>query len=699
MLSAMKDLNDKRPPNRLADETSPYLLQHAHNPVDWYPWGEEALNRAHEEGKPIFLSIGYSACHWCHVMERESFESEEVAELLKRHFISIKVDREERPDLDEIYMTAVQMLTGSGGWPMTVFLTPDRKPFFGGTYFPPENRYGRVGFKTLLERIAQLWSEKHDDILKSADEITRSIGSHAAAQTPGSDELQARVIDRAVGQLEQSFDPQWGGFGEAPKFPPTAALHLLMRQYARTGGEPLVTMLRHTLDYMARGGLYDQVGGGFHRYSVDEKWLVPHFEKMLYDNALLATAYTEAWQLTHDSFYRDVAVETLDYVLRDMSDEHGAFYSSEDADSEGEEGKFYVWTPETLKDVLGEEEGALACDFWGVTPGGNFEGASILHVPTPAPEFAERKGLSQEDVAAKLTGWKLRLLEARSKRVRPGLDDKVITAWNGLMISAFARAGRAFQRTLYIEAARRAAQFLLSELVLDNTLYRTWRAGRARHPAYLDDHAFLVQGLIDLYEAEGDPDVLDAAEEWAERMLDEFRDAEGGGCYYTSARLHRDVLVRSKPTFDGAEPSGNSVAAHGLLRLAALTTRDDLFRAGDAILRAHAGHMEKMPRGLLNMLAALDFRLGPIQEMVVAGDPSAPNWSTLNQALAETYLPNAVTAYAFPGADYTGHALLSGKRPVEERAAVYVCEDRTCHAPVTAPEALRKALAQRGRGV
>ena len=688
----MNTTEHPRPTNHLANETSPYLLQHVHNPVDWYPWTEEALKKARKEDKPIFLSIGYSACHWCHVMERESFENPEVAEILNRHFVSIKVDREERPDLDEIYMTAVQLLTGSGGWPMSVFLTPELQPFYGGTYFPPENRYGRVGFITLLERVAELWDRKRSDLMQSAGEITRAIAGHAAAQPAAQGPLRRELIEQAANRLEQAFDADGGGFGEAPKFPPVAALQLLMRRHAHTSSDSALTMVRHTLNRMAQGGVYDQVGGGFHRYSVDAQWLVPHFEKMLYDNAQLAEVYTAAWQLTREDTYRTVAIETLDYVLRDMTHERGAFFSSEDADSEGKEGLFYVWTPDELRTVLGEPDADLAMAFWGVTDAGNFEGANILHVPIPLKTFAKEHDLAPDMLDERIRRWKARLLEARASRTRPGRDDKVITAWNGLMISAFAKGGRAFGRTLYVEAARRAARFILSEMVRDDVLYRTWRDGTARRPAYLDDYAFFIQGMLDLYESEGAAEWLDEAGRWADRMLAEFKDEKGGGLFYTSARLHRDVLVRSKSAHDGSEPSANAVAAHALLRLSALTGREDPGEEGERLLNAHAGHMERMPSGMLNMLAAYDYFSGPRREIVLAGDPGDPQWNALRRVVAESYLPNAVLAYSFPGEDRSNQVLLQGKEPVDGRAAVYVCRNQTCQAPVCEPDALKREL-------
>jgi len=562
--------------NRLAGETSPYLLQHAHNRVDWYPWGEEALSRARQENKPVFLSIGYSACHWCHVMERESFEDPEVAAVLNANFISIKVDREERPDLDEIYMTAVQLMTGSGGWPLNVFLTPDLKPFYGGTYFPPDDRYGRPGFGKLLEHISETWGKDSEGLQRSAEELTRAIRDTVGRDTVPAGTVDTTILARAAQELERAFDSQWGGFGQAPKFPPSGAIGVLLRQHAHTGDEKLLEIATTTLDRMAHGGMYDQLGGGFHRYATDRRWLVPHFEKMLYDNALLARVYLEAWQVTGKDLYRRVATEILDYVLQDMTDRRGGFHSSEDADSEGEEGKFFVWRPDEIKRFLGEQDGALFCEYYGVTGEGNFEGFSILHVSQEPSEFARERGISLKQLENQLTPLRDKLREAREARVRPGKDDKVIAAWNGMMISALARGYQILGEERFLKAAERAANFVSTEMVRDGALLRTYRGkggggdrGISKLPAYLDDYAEMASALIDLYEATFDLQWLEAADQLAGRMVTDFWDEENGGFFYTSAS-HKNLLAQTKPLYDGAVPSGNSTATLVLLRLSEL---------------------------------------------------------------------------------------------------------------------------------
>ena len=554
--------------NRLAKETSPYLLQHAHNPVDWYPWGEEALRRAREENKPIFLSIGYAACHWCHVMERESFEDPATAKILNKHFISIKVDRQQRPDVDEIYMTAVQMMTGRGGWPLSVFLTPDLKPFFGGTYFPPEDLHGMPGFKTVLHRVAEVWREQPDDVVDNAQRMVEALRANVAPEPSRTGVPDASVLFAAAGELREQFDTQWGGFGGAPKFPPSGAIALLLRQYARSGDAMLLYMVTVTLDRMAQGGMYDQLGGGFHRYSVDAMWLVPHFEKMLYDNALLTRVYLEAWQATGREPYREVAAGILDYVIRDMTDARGGFHSAEDADSEGEEGKFYVWQPGEIKAVLGEEDGELFCRYYGVSEEGNFEGHNILTAPRDPASRLGATTLTTEQWRDRLARSRERLLTHRNERVRPGKDDNVLAAWNGMMISALARGYQVLGDRRYLAAAQKAADFVLDEMVRDGRLMRAYR-GTARLPGYLDDYAEMAGGLIDLYEADFDRQWLEAADTLAGKMVADFWDDRDGAFFYTSA-AHKNLLVRTKPFQDGAVPSGNSTATIVLLRLSKL---------------------------------------------------------------------------------------------------------------------------------
>jgi uncharacterized protein YyaL (SSP411 family) len=689
--------------NRLAGETSPYLLQHAHNPVDWYPWGEEALSRARRENKPIFLSIGYSACHWCHVMERESFEDPEIAKTLNARFVCIKVDREERPDLDEVYMTAVQLMTGTGGWPLNVFLTPELKPFYGGTYFPPVDRYGRPGFPRLLERVARTWRENPEGLSRTADELTRAIKEAFEHDTTPAETLDATVLSRAAQELERVFDPTWGGFGRAPKFPPSGAVAVLLRQYAHTGEEKLLEMATTTLNRMAYGGMYDHLGGGFHRYSTDDRWLVPHFEKMLYDNALLSRVYLEAWQVTGKALYRRVATEILDYVLRDMVDVRGGFHSAEDADSEGEEGKFYVWRPDEIEGILGDDDGAFFCEFYGVTAAGNFEGRSILHVPREPSEFAEEKGIAPHEMEQRLARLRGRLREARDARVRPAKDDKVIAAWNGMMVSALARGYQVLGEARFLKAAERAANFGLTAMVRDGGLLRTYRAkgdadgsGTSKLPAYLNDYAEMANALIDLYEATFDLRWLEAADRLVRRMVADFRDEKNGGFFYT-ALVHKDLLVRTKPYHDGAVPSGNATAAYVLLRLSELLGRTAYRQDAEAVLTSAWSMMLTQPRGYLNLLCAADFFLHPSWEIAIAGKRDSADAREFLELIHGRFIPNKVLAQVEPGAPESNAVeeripLLRHKGTVSGKTTVYLCEDYQCKRPITDPAALIKML-------
>ncbi len=689
--------------NRLASETSPYLLQHAHNPVDWYPWGDEALTRAKSENKPILLSIGYSACHWCHVMERESFEDPEIARILNAHFIAIKVDREERPDLDQIYMSAVQAMTGSGGWPLNVFLTPDLKPFFGGTYFPPEDRYGRPGFGSLLKRIAEVWREKPDDLQRQAENLTTALRQEADTQAAQSGAIQATLVSGAVEHLARAFDPTYGGFGGAPKFPPSGAISILLREYQRTGDTKLLTMATITLDRMAYGGMYDQVGGGFHRYSTDERWLVPHFEKMLYDNALLARVYIEAWQVTGKDLYRRIATETLDYVLRDMTDPAGGFHSAEDADSEGEEGVFYVWRPEEIEATLGSRDGAFVCDYFGVSKPGNFEGRNILNVPVDPVEFARRKNITTDELGSRIERLNLALLAERAQRERPLKDDKVLAAWNGMMISALARGYQALGQERFRTAAERAADFVLTTMTRDGALLRTYRSpghqdepGVAKLPAYLDDYAEMANGLVDLYEATFDVRWLEAADDFARRMVTDFADEADGGFYYTSAD-HKNLIVRTKPYYDGAVPSGNATAALVLLRLAKLLDDDAAWLRAEQVLNSMNEALATHPRAYLNLLGSADFYLQPTVEIAIAGRRGAEDTLRMLEAVNGRFIPNRVLALTEPGTPAARTLakripLLSGKAMIADKATVYVCESRVCKRPVTDVAALADML-------
>ncbi|MCH7713732.1 MAG: thioredoxin domain-containing protein, partial [Chloroflexi bacterium] len=602
-------------PNRLIHETSPYLLQHANNPVDWYPWGPEALARAKEEDKPILLSIGYSACHWCHVMERESFENDAIAQLMNERFISIKVDREERPDLDAVYMEAVQMLTGSGGWPMTLFLTPDTKPFYGGTYFPPVDRQNMPGFPRLLLSVSETYRNNPDEIERVTSQLSSKMG--LSGQIPkGNDLLTEEIVHQAYTALATNFDYQNGGIGAAPKFPQPMTLEFLLGYHHR--GYPdlsqrALDMVNLTLEKMAYGGIYDQIGGGFHRYSTDAFWLVPHFEKMLYDNALLAKLYLHAFLVTQRPLYRRIAEETLDYVLREMTDPMGGFYSSQDADSEGVEGKFFVWTPDETRQVLGDETGNLVGGFFGVNDAGNFEGKTIFNVPQPPDEFAQEQGIPLEEFLATVQTAKEGLRLSREGRVHPMRDDKVLSSWNGLMLRAFAEAAQVLGRPDYLEAAVKNAEFLTSTMIQKGTdhegrLLRTYRNGEAKLLAYLEDYAFVADGLLALYEATFQPRWLEEAVKMADSMIDLFWDDDVGG-FYDTGRDHEDLVVRPRDTFDNAQPCGGSVASGILLRLAVITGNDEYATKAATPLRALQQLMSRSPMGAGQWLVTLDFYL------------------------------------------------------------------------------------------
>ncbi|MFQ5895668.1 MAG: thioredoxin domain-containing protein [Nitrospinota bacterium] len=683
--------------NSLVHETSPYLLQHSHNPVDWCPWGEEALRKAREEDKPILLSIGYSACHWCHVMEHESFEDGEIATLMNEHFVPIKVDREERPDLDAIYMDAVQAMTGAGGWPMTVFLTPDLRPFFGGSYFPPEDRFGRPGFKTLLKSIARYYRENRGQVEASASQLTEALRQTGRA-FPSRELLTADLLEGAFLDLAGRFDTRDGGFGGAPKFPPRMAIGLLLRYWRRPGRDEARYMAEFTLAKMAGGGMYDQLGGGFHRYSVDAQWLVPHFEKMLYDNALLSRAYLEAFQATGKGLYGAVAAETLDYVLREMTSPEGGFYSSQDADSEGEEGKFYVWTPEEIREALGAEAGELFCRAYGVVEGGNFEHErSILHIPRPAGELLRETGLEKEQLFERLAEGRRVLFALRERRVPPGLDDKVITSWNGLMLGSMALGSRVLEDARYREAAERAAEFILGALEQEGQLLRTWRAGRSRFNAYLDDYAFLASGLLDLYEATFEPRWLESARRLARTMLAHYWDGRDGAFFFTSDD-HEELLSRRKSAYDGAIPSGNSAAALSLLRLATLTGEGEFRNRGAEVLRVFRDHMAKVPAGFHQMLWALDYYLDTPLEVALVGYPGGEDTRAFIGAIWKRFLPNKVVAFKPDGpAGSDGELealvpLLADKVAQEGKATAYLCRNYTCRAPTTDLLSFEEAL-------
>jgi uncharacterized protein YyaL (SSP411 family) len=674
----------------LANETSPYLLQHAHNPVDWYPWGEEALNRAQNEDRPILLSIGYSACHWCHVMERESFENPRIADLMNASFINIKVDREERPDLDGIYMQAVQALTGAGGWPMTVFLTPDGLPFYGGTYYPPTDRGNMPGFPRLLVAIADAWKNRRSEVLQSGSQLRDQLRQTSLPRgTAG--ELETEILDVAARGVMAQYDSEYGGFGHAPKFPQPMALEFLLRYWKRRGNETALQVSTHTLERMARGGIYDHLGGGFSRYSTDGEWLVPHFEKMLYDNAQLTRAYVLAYQATGNAFFKDIAEQIIGYILRDMTDPSGGFYSTEDADSEGEEGKFYIWTPAELQQLLGDDDARLFAAFYDVRVPGNFEGrASILHMDHTPLEVAPRLGVSEAELLAALERGRKVLFDARSRRARPARDEKVLAAWNGMMLRAMAEAGCCLGRAEFLEAAERNGNFLLNQMRSpDGKLHRTWKPGhQARLNGYLEDHANVADGLLALYEATFDPRWLSAAIELADIILQAFIDTENGGFFDTS-RDHEMLITRPKDTFDNGTPSGNSVAADVLLRLALLTDRQEYRQAAEGALRLLREVMTRYPLGFARALNALDFLLDQPKEVAIVGTPGAADTRALRRAVFAPFLPNKVVAG--PGAPIP---LLEGREPRDGQAVAYVCEHYVCQAPTADPDRLRALLAE-----
>ena len=682
-------------PNRLINETSPYLLQHANNPVNWYPWGPEALELSKSENKPILLSIGYSACHWCHVMERESFEDEAIAALMNEHFVSIKVDREERPDLDAVYMEAVQMLTGSGGWPMTVFLTPQGQPFYGGTYFPPVDRQNMPGFPRLLLSVSEAYRTNPGEIQRVTQQLGERMGRTSQLPTDGG-VITEDVLHQAYSALATAFDYQNGGIGAAPKFPQPMTLEFLLRHYHRGFRDTSARSLDKvnlTLEKMAYGGIYDQIGGGFHRYSTDGFWLVPHFEKMLYDNALLAKLYLHAYLATRRPLYRRITEETLGYVLREITGPHGGFYSSQDADSEGEEGKFFVWTPEEIRGVLGEDRGNLVGGFFGLTEAGNFEGQTILNVPQPPEDFSQEYDIPLEDLMEMVQAGKEALLQAREERVHPLRDDKVLSSWNGLMLRALAEAGAALGRGDYLEAARKNAEFLLTNLVSGGRLLRTYRDGKAKLLGYLEDYAFVADGLLALYEATFEQRWLAQGTELVDSMIELFWDEDLGG-FYDTGTDHEDLVVRPRDTFDNAQPCGGSVASDVLFKLAVLTGNQDYAVKGAMPLGALHQLMTRSPMGFGQWLGAVDFHLAQAKEIAIIGPAGDPATRRLLETVFGNYLPNKVVTGTDPTQVNTALdiPLLKDRGLVDGRPAAYVCQNYVCQLPVTDPGALAEQL-------
>src|SRR5438105_1565206 len=667
--------HDRWMPNRLAEETSPYLLEHANNPVDWYPWGDEALNRARQENKPILLSVGYSACHWCHVMARESFEDAAVAALINQAFVPIKVDREERPDVDQVYMRAVQAMTGSGGWPMTVFLMPDATPFFAGTYFPPADHPGMPSFRRVLAAVENAFRARPQDVAETAGQVRAFLERPAIPLATGA--LSPALLDEAYARLATDYDRQFGGFGGAPKFPQPMLIDVLFRSHARTRTQPALEMGVGTLRAMAAGGMYDQLGGGFHRYSVDQHWLVPHFEKMLYDNALLARAYLDGWQLTKDSDFPRVVEATHDFVRREMLSEGGGFYSSLDADSEGEEGKFYVWTPAELKAVLGDELGERLARALDVTEAGNFEGQNILHPVEPGAMqlLAEARD---------------RLLTARERRVRPHRDEKIIAGWNGLMLRAFAEAARVLDRHDLLRVAETNAAFPLSQLRKDGRMQRSYTAGRVQPAGFLEDQAAVVDGLLSLYEASFDGGWLDELRTLVAEMIRAFWD-EATGLFFDTPADDHGLLVRPQDVTDNAVPSGTSIAVDVLLRAGRLLGEESWIAIAHRVLERLAPTAAKAPQAFGRLLAALDFQLGRAVELAIIGRPGDGDTERLLAVTRARYLPNRLLALA-PNADGSAIPLLADRHAIGGHATAYLCEGFVCQAPTTIPGELERQL-------
>ena len=695
--------------NQLVHETSPYLLQHAHNPVNWYPWGPEALRRAKEENKPIFLSIGYAACHWCHVMEHESFEDEKVAHILNEHFIAVKVDREERPDLDEIYMNATVLYTrGQGGWPMSVWLTPDGKPFYAGTYFPPEDYYGRPGFKTVLQRLAQLWREGEPEITADAVQVTEILQNMQA--TGGGGMLAREVVSEAARRMAGVYDSRYGGLASGSnKFPPSMSMELLLREYRKSADQHLLGVVELTLTKMAQGGIYDHLGGGIHRYSTDPHWLVPHFEKMLYDQALVSSIYLDGYLATQRTEFAETARGIFDYVLQTLQSAEGGLYSTEDADSEGMEGKFYIWTLEQVQEAL-QEDAPLFAAYYDVTGHGNWDHSGDAHVPggpknilrivRSREEVARQFQMDPEEVERRLAAARRKLFEVRERRVRPGLDDKILAAWNGLMIASLAKGSAVLDEPKYFAAAVRAAEFVLSRMRQEGRLLRSYRNGRAHLMAYIDDYAFLMDALLGLYEVSGHLRWLDEAERLMETALTCYWDDQDGGFFFTASD-HEKLILRSKLASDSAIPSGNSVMIANLLRLHILLGRPELRDKAAQILLLFGGHAAQSPFGHERFLCGLEAWHEGFQEIAIVGDLREPLARQLRRAVYGSFLPNKVVALLDP-AWPEAHAipqripLLAEKQPANATPTAYLCRNYACQSPTSNPEVLRKQLGLQG---
>ena len=680
-------MQEQKKANRLINETSPYLLQHAYNPVDWYAWNDEAFAKAKAENKPILLSIGYSACHWCHVMEHESFEDEETARIMNENFVCIKVDREERPDVDQIYMNYIQLTTGHGGWPLNVFLTPDKIPFFGGTYFPPVNRYNMPSFRQVLLSVAEAYRHRQEELLQSATEILGELRRVGLLESGGGN-LSLAQLDAAFLSFTRTFDRTNGGFGGAPKFPPAMALEFLLRYFYRTKDENVLAMVEKTCRKMGNGGMYDQLGGGFHRYSVDAVWLVPHFEKMLYDNAQLAAVYLHVYQATGDEFYKRIAVETLEYVRREMLDQNGGFYSAQDADSEGVEGKFFVWTLDEIEGVLGAEDARLFGYHYDVSEQGNFEERNILNVRQSIEESAAQLKVSPEKLGEVLERGKRKLFAEREKRIKPLRDEKILTAWNGLMLAAFAEAAVILQSDDYLEIAKRNADFILGNLQKDGLLLRIYKDGQAKLNAYLEDYANFADGLIQLFQVSGEARYLKEAKRLADTMIAEFWDEEEGGFYFTG-NSHEELIVRSKDFYDNATPSGNSAAADVLLKFSKITGNEDYERYAATVLRIVAPQIRRFPQAFGRVLSASEFYLNPVKEIVVIGERG----NELEREIWKEFMPNKVVVLSNENKrEAELISLLENRGMIDGKPTAYVCENFTCQQPVTSIEALRRQI-------
>jgi len=680
-------MNKPKFANRLINETSPYLLQHAYNPVDWFAWNDEAFEKAEAEDKPVLVSIGYSACHWCHVMEHESFEDVETARIMNENFVNIKVDLEERPDVDQIYMTFVQMTSGHGGYPLNVFLTPDKKPFFGGTYFPPDNRYNMPSFQRILTSVVEAYRERKDEVVHSANEILSEIRKVSLTEAASAN-LSLELLDFSFASFVKTFDSVNGGFGGAPKFPPPMSLEFLLRYFYRTKDENALEIVEKTCLEMANGGIYDQLGGGFHRYTVDAIWLTPHFEKMLYDNAQLARIYLHLFQITKDEFYRRIAVETLEYVKREMLDAQGGFYTAQDADSEGVEGKFFVWTPEEISAILSAEDARIFNFYFDVTEHGNFEEKNILNVRNSVGVSAKQLQISEEKLKEILERAGKLLFEERKKRIKPFRDEKILTAWNGLMLATFSEASAILDSQDYLEIAKRNADFISDNLQKGDYLLRTYKDGQAKLNAYLEDYANFADGLFELFQVSGEIKYLTEAKRLADLMISEFWDAAGGGFFFTGNN-HEELLMRSKDFYDNPTPSGNSAAADVLLKLAKLTGDEKYERFAVTVLRLAAAQIKRYPQAFGRVLSALEFYLNPTKEIVILGEKN----SELGRKIWSEYLPDKVLVLAEDSQENAELIpLLRERKKIDGKTTVYVCENFTCQKPVTTAEELRQQL-------